>query len=274
ILAKALQERPQGALPSDTVSNPRGEIKAITTQSGIVLAGPSVLPPPLSFSSKELSPSARSSELPKRNPHQPPIPYPSRLNKEKLQDKSDIQIHKFLQMFKKLHINITVLLKKLPEKLGDPGKFLILCDFLEIEKSKTLANLGKFTFPADFVVVYYDVDPHVPLILGRPFLWTAHALVDVYEEELVLRDDDEKLIFHANSTSKHPHKHGNESINMINFIDIICEDRFHEVLKIQKPIHPLSGNPTPSSDHVIESLSLSPTPFEDSDLLLGETDMC
>ncbi|GJW56577.1 reverse transcriptase domain-containing protein [Tanacetum coccineum] len=55
ILAKALQERPQGALPSDTVSNPRGEIKAITTHSGIVLAGPSVLPPPLSFSSKEIN---------------------------------------------------------------------------------------------------------------------------------------------------------------------------------------------------------------------------
>ncbi|GKC45360.1 reverse transcriptase domain-containing protein, partial [Tanacetum coccineum] len=319
ILAKALQERPQGALPSDTVLNPKGEIKAITTQSCIVLAGPSVLPPPLSYSSKD-----------------PSIPYPSRLNKEKLQDKSDIQIHKFLQMFKKLHINISlaealalipkytkmlkdllsnkekllelantpltencsaVLLKKLPEKLRDPGKFLIPCDFSELEECMALADLGasinlmplsvwkklmlpklvptrKFTFPADFVVVDYDVDPHVPLILGRPFLRTARALVDVYEEELVLRDGDEKLIFHADSTSKHPHKHGNESINMINFIDIICEDRFHEVLKIQKPIHPLSGNPTPSFDHVIESLSLSPAPFEDSDLLLGETDMC
>ncbi|GJT55882.1 reverse transcriptase domain-containing protein [Tanacetum coccineum] len=39
-------------------------------------------------------------------------------------------------------------------------------------------QLGKFTFPADFVVVDYDVDPRVPLILGRPFLRTARALVD------------------------------------------------------------------------------------------------
>ncbi|GJV94279.1 reverse transcriptase domain-containing protein [Tanacetum coccineum] len=299
-----------------------------------------------------LSPSSSPFKLPKRNPHQPLIPYPLRLNKEKLQDKSDIQVHKLLQMFKKLHFNISlaealalmpkyakmlkdllsdkekllglantsltkncsaVLLKKLPEKLGDPGKFLIPCDFPELEKCMALADLGasinlmplsvwkklmlpeliptrmtlelanwsvaypagiaedvcvqvgKFTFPADFVVVDYDVDPRVPLILGRPFLRTARALVDVYGEELILRDGDEKLIFHADSTSKHPHKHGNESINMINFIDITCEDRFQEVLKIKKSNHPLSGSTTPPSDS-FPSL----TPFETSDSLLEE----
>ncbi|GKB14191.1 hypothetical protein Tco_0848114, partial [Tanacetum coccineum] len=113
-MRKALQERPQDALPSNTIPNPREEIKAITTRSGNVFAGPSVLPesttrvPPLvvqpspSSRSSEIPPSPVStySKLPKRNPHQPPIPYPSRLNKEKLQDKSDIQVHKFLQMFK------------------------------------------------------------------------------------------------------------------------------------------------------------------------------
>ncbi|GJQ98579.1 reverse transcriptase domain-containing protein [Tanacetum coccineum] len=211
-----------------------------------------VQPSPSSRSSEiPLSPSSSPSELPKRNPHQPLIPYPSRLNKEKLQDKSDIQVHKFLQMFKKLHFNISlaealalmpkydkmlkdllsdkekllglantsltencsaVLLKKLPEKLRDPGKFLIPCSFPELEKRMALADLagiaedfcvqvGKFTFPADFVVVDYDVDPRVPLILGRPFLRKTHALLDVYGEELILRDDDEKLIFHK---SNHP----------------------------------------------------------------------
>nr|GEV16343.1 hypothetical protein [Tanacetum cinerariifolium] len=122
------EERPQGAFPSNTMPNPQEEIKEITTRSGIVLAGPSVLLPPLSSSSsKEVkrdpkmitdqvlpesttrvpplvvqsfpysrslkippSPTLRSSMIPKRNPHQPPIPYPLRLNKEKLQDKSDI----------------------------------------------------------------------------------------------------------------------------------------------------------------------------------------
>nr|GEX19382.1 hypothetical protein [Tanacetum cinerariifolium] len=133
------------------------EIKVITTRSGIVLAGPSVPPPPLSSSFKEVerdlemktrsselppSPVSRSSELTQQNPHQPPIPYPSRLNKEKLQDKSDIQIHKFLQMFKKLHINIslakalllcqTVLPEKLPKKLRDPGNFSFPMTFLSL----------------------------------------------------------------------------------------------------------------------------------------------
>ncbi|GJU48665.1 reverse transcriptase domain-containing protein [Tanacetum coccineum] len=133
-------------------------------------------------------------------------------------------------------------------------------------------QVGKFTFPADFVFIDYDVDPHVPLILGRPFLRTARALVDVYGEELILRDGDEKLIFHADNTSKHPHKHENESINMINFIDISYGDRFQEVLKIKKSNHPLSGSLTPSSDPVVESLFPSLTPFGDIDLLLEETD--
>ncbi|GJY58239.1 reverse transcriptase domain-containing protein [Tanacetum coccineum] len=191
-MRKALQERPQGALPSNTILNPREELKAITTRSGIVLAEPSVPLPPLSSSSKEVErdpetitdqypPSSSYFGLPRRNPHQPPIPYPSRLNKEKLQDKSDIQVHKFLQMFKKLHFNISlaealalmpkyakmlkdllsdkekllglentsltkncsaVLLKKLPKKLRDPRKFLIPCDFFELEECMALADLG------------------------------------------------------------------------------------------------------------------------------------
>ncbi|GJT83538.1 reverse transcriptase domain-containing protein [Tanacetum coccineum] len=126
-----------------------------------------------------------------------------------------------------------------------------------------IVKVGKFHFLADFVVVDYDVDPRVPLILGRPFLRTAHALVDVFGEELILRVGDEKLIFHADNTSKHPQKHTNESINMINFIDITCEDRFLEVLK--KSTHPSSGSNTPLSNSLP-----SITPFETSDSLLEE----
>nr|GEY07820.1 reverse transcriptase domain-containing protein [Tanacetum cinerariifolium] len=126
-------------------------------------------------------------------------------------------------------------------------------------------QVGKFTFPADFVVIDYDVNPCVPLILWRPFLRTACALVNVYGEEPILRDGDEKMIFYADSTSKHPHKHGNESINMINFIEITCEDRFLEVLKFKKSNHPSSGKTTPLSDS-----SPSLTPFETNDSLLEE----
>ncbi|GJZ37264.1 reverse transcriptase domain-containing protein [Tanacetum coccineum] len=133
-------------------------------------------------------------------------------------------------------------------------------------------QVGKFTFPADFVVIDHDVDPCVPLILGRPFLRTARALVDVYGEELTLRVGDEKLVFNVESTSKYPHKHGDGSINQIDIIDTTCEVHFHEVLNVQKSIHHLSGSPTPSFDHVVASLSPSITPFGDSDFLLEEID--
>ncbi|GJV94855.1 hypothetical protein Tco_1546432 [Tanacetum coccineum] len=203
----------------------------------------------VSSSVSQVAPASKSNEIPERNPHQHPIPYPSRLNKDKLQDKYDIQIHKFLQMFKKLHFNITVFLKRLPKKLRDIGKFLIPCDFSELEECLALADLvaylvgiaedvfmqvGKFMFPVDFVVIEYDVDPR--------------------------------------STLKYPHKHGDESINQIDIIDTTCEEHFHEVLNVKKSIHPLSGSPTSSCDPVVASLSPSLTPFGDSNFLLEETD--
>ncbi|GJY83579.1 hypothetical protein Tco_0496955 [Tanacetum coccineum] len=125
-----------GPLPSNTIANPKGELKAITTRSGIVLDGPSVpMPPPFinpeederveeTLTDPELveytikvppplvqkpqAPSQKSYEMPKRDPLHPNIPYPSRMNKEKQQDKDEIQIHKFWQMFKQLHINISL----------------------------------------------------------------------------------------------------------------------------------------------------------------------
>ncbi|GJR35247.1 hypothetical protein Tco_1210931 [Tanacetum coccineum] len=223
-------------LPSNTVPNPREDIKVITTRSGITLAGPLVPSPPPLSSSKEVeqdpkmitdqvhisslestaqvppsvvqpSLTSTSSVIAKRNPHQPPIPYPSRLNKEKLQDKFDIKIHSFLQRFKKLHFNIifpealaympkyakmvkylitnkekrlklvntplnencsAILLKKLHEKLGNGGRFLIsstrTVSYPADIAEDVFVKVGKFTFPADFVVVDYDIDPRVPII--------------------------------------------------------------------------------------------------------------
>ncbi|GJY42168.1 reverse transcriptase domain-containing protein [Tanacetum coccineum] len=189
-----------------------------------------------------------------------------------------------------------MLLKKLLEKLGDPGKFLIPCDFSGMDVCHALADLGasinltptrmtleladrsitrpkglvedvfvkvgSFHFPTDFVVVDFEADPRVPLILGRSFLRTSRALIDVYEGELILRDGDERLIFHVD---KHPQKHANESIKMINFIDFSCEDSFGEVLRLKKVNHFLSGSTTSLFDS-----SPSLTSFETSDSLLEE----
>ncbi|GKF75144.1 hypothetical protein Tco_0224588, partial [Tanacetum coccineum] len=118
---------------------------------------------------------------------------------------------------------------------------------------------------ADFVVVDYNVDPWVPLILGRPFLRTARALTDVYGEELILRDGDEQLIFHIDTTSKYPNEHRIESIKMINFIDISYEDNFEEVLKINKLSHHLSGSTTSTPDYFPSLI-----PVKTSDSLLEE----
>ncbi|GJV01376.1 reverse transcriptase domain-containing protein [Tanacetum coccineum] len=246
-----------GSLPSNTVANPIGDVKAITTRSGVAYDGPTIPPTPSPLP-KEVE---RETEAAKDKPKpKPSIPYPSRLNDQKLREKANNQMLKFLQIFQRLHFDISfadallhmpkfastfksllsnkeklfelantplnencsaVLLKKLPEKLGDPGKFLIPCDFPELDECLALADLGasinlmplsvwkqlslpeltstrmtleladrsvahpkgvaedvfvkvgKFYFPADFVVVDYDVDPRVPLILGRPFLRTA-----------------------------------------------------------------------------------------------------
>nr|GEY91901.1 reverse transcriptase domain-containing protein [Tanacetum cinerariifolium] len=89
-----------------------------------------------------------------------------------------------------------VILKKLSKKLRDPGKFLIPCDFPLANRSishpvgvaeDVYVKVGSFHFSADFVVVDFDADPRVPLILGRSFLNTERALIDLFEGELTLR---------------------------------------------------------------------------------------
>nr|GFB12371.1 reverse transcriptase domain-containing protein [Tanacetum cinerariifolium] len=107
----------------------------------------------------------------------------------------------------------TVHLKKLPEKLGDSGKFLIPCDFPELaDRSMSCpvgvaedvyVKVGSFHFPANFVVVDFDADPQVPLILGRSFLKTGRALIDVFEGELTLRVGKEAITFNLDQTSRY-----------------------------------------------------------------------
>ncbi|GJU67952.1 reverse transcriptase domain-containing protein [Tanacetum coccineum] len=339
-----------GSLPSNTVANPKGELKAITTRSGLVLDGPTVpMPPPfINPEEDERAEETLTDSEHGKDPRYPHIPYPSRMNQEKQKEKDEVQIHKFWQMFKQLHINISlvdaliiipkyqkmlkslisnkeklielantpvsdycsaVILKKLPKKLDDPGKFLIPCGFSEL-KCKALADLGasinlmplsvwkklglpelistqmtlelanrdictpkgiardvfvpvgKFTFPADFVIVDYESDPRVPLILGRPFLRTARALIDVHGEEMILRDGDERLTLNMrNDTSSYSNQPHKESINMIDINEEYLENLFstshpsgnptfssHIDLTSPEVINPESGNPTPTSE--------------------------
>ncbi|GJW37597.1 reverse transcriptase domain-containing protein [Tanacetum coccineum] len=208
-----------------------------------------------------------------------------------------------------------VLLKKLLEKLGDPDKFLIPCDFpgmdvclalpdlgasinlmpLSVWKKLSLPELtptcmtleladraisrpigvaedvfikvGKFHFPTNFVVVDFDAYPRVPLILGRSFLKTERALIDVYTRELTLRVGNKAVTFNLDQTSRYSSNYDDISVNQIDVINIACEEYSQEVLRFS-----MSGNPTPSTKPIVSTSSPTLTPFGDSDFLLEETD--
>ncbi|GJS90671.1 reverse transcriptase domain-containing protein [Tanacetum coccineum] len=357
-----------GSLPSNTIANPKGDLKAITTRSGVLYDGP-LISPPLSSLPKEVETEpevTKDTVLPSTKNIQPPVvqthvqidepvvapkpkstlPYPSRVNKQKLHEKDDNLALKFMEIFRNLHFKLSftdallhmpkfalmfkkllnnkdklydltntpvnencsaVILKKFPEKLGDPGRFLIRCDFPGIVDCKALADLGasinlmplsiwrqlslpqltptrmileladrsittpagiaedvfvkvgKFHFPTDFVVVDYVINPRVPLILGRPFLRTAHAFIDVHGETLTLRVDDEAITFKAGDTSGYSYN-DYESINRIDVIDMPCEEYAQGVLGFSDSTK--SGSPTPISDPIISSSSLTLTPSE------------
>ncbi|GJV16883.1 reverse transcriptase domain-containing protein [Tanacetum coccineum] len=128
-------------------------------------------------------------------------------------------------------------------------------------------KVGKFHYPADFVVVDFDADPRVPLIIGRPFLRTARALIDVYGEEITLRYNDEAITFNVGHTSSHSYRYDDASVNRIDVIDVTCEEYAQEVLGFLD--RSSSGNPTPT-DPIIASPSPSFTPFEGGDFILEE----
>nr|GFB05209.1 reverse transcriptase domain-containing protein [Tanacetum cinerariifolium] len=283
------------SLPSNTIPNPKGEAKEITTRSGMSYKEPPIPRP--GVEEQEPIEVTKDTELPSTKDIQPP------LTKEKIREKDDILAAKFMEIFRDLYFKLSftdalvhmpkfalmfkkllnnkkklieltktplnkncsaVVLKKLPEKLGDLGRFLIPCDFLEFDNCLALANLGasinlmplsickklklstlndtkmvleladrtiskptgvaenafvkvgKLYFPADFIVLDFIVDPHVPLILGRPFLSTAHAIINVHEREIILRQDQQYLTIQCGDIS---YIKKFEQINKIDFVD-------------------------------------------------------
>ncbi|GJS55738.1 reverse transcriptase domain-containing protein [Tanacetum coccineum] len=91
-------------------------------------------------------------------------------------------------------------------------------------------KVGVFQFPADFVVVDFEPDPRVPLILGRCFLKTSRALIDVYEGELTLRVDNEAITYNLDQTSRYSINYNNMTANRIDVVELACEEYSQEVL--------------------------------------------
>ncbi|GKE51155.1 reverse transcriptase domain-containing protein, partial [Tanacetum coccineum] len=271
-----------GSLPNNTITNPKEDLKGITTRSEVVTKD--TVPPTNNGSTKDVQPPVVQVETqvpnfepvvapvvepveapvsaPKPNP-KPSIPYPSRLNDQKLREKANNQMEKFFQIFQDLHFDISfadalILMPKFAltiKTLADLGASINLMPLLVWKKlslpeltptcmtleladrsisrpigvaEDVFIKVGKFHFPADFVVVDFDVDPRVPLILMRSFLNTGRSLIDVYERGLTLR------------------------VEVLGFS--------------------VSGNPTQTSDPIVSTSSPTLTPFGDSYFLLEETD--
>nr|GFA98283.1 reverse transcriptase domain-containing protein [Tanacetum cinerariifolium] len=307
------------SLPINTIPNPKGEAKEITTRSGMSYKEPPIPPP--SVEQQEPIEATTDTELPSTEDIQPP------LQKEKLRENDDILAAKFMKIFRDLHFELSfadalvhmpkfapmfkkllnnkdklieltknllnencsvVVLKKLPEKLGDPGRFLIPCDFSKFDNCLALTDLeladrtiskptgvaenvfvkvGKFYFPSDFVVLDFVTDPRVPLILGRPFLSTAHALIDVYEGEIILKHDDRSLTLKCGDTPSISYNNF-ESLNKVDLIDATCEEYSQEVLGFADVVS--NEVSTPYYEPIVSNSSQNLTPFNESDFLLLE----
>nr|GEX45561.1 reverse transcriptase domain-containing protein [Tanacetum cinerariifolium] len=267
-----------GTLPSNIIANPKSDLRAITTRSGVSYDGTQILPPVVENEPEATkdTPAIAPVSASKPNP-KALIPYPSRRNDERNHEKANNQIKKFYQFFKDMSFEISfadalilmpkfastlkalirnkenlsemartplnehcsvVLLKKLLQKLGYPGKFLIQCDFPELADRSisrpigiakdVYVKVGSFHFSADFVVVDFDAKPRVPLILGRSFINTGRTLIDVFEEY---------------------------SQEVLGFSDTIS-----------------SGNPTPCYDLIVFATSSTLTQFGNIEFLLEEVD--
>nr|GEZ90266.1 reverse transcriptase domain-containing protein [Tanacetum cinerariifolium] len=131
-------------------------------------------------------------------------------------------------------------------------------------------KVGLFHFLADFVVVDFNADPRVPLILRRSFLKTRRALIDVFEGELTLRVGKKAITFNLDQTSRYSANYSDMTAKRIDVIDMACEVYSQEVLGFSDTI--LSGNPTLFYDPIVFITSLTLTPFENSYFLLEEVD--
>nr|GEV74894.1 reverse transcriptase domain-containing protein [Tanacetum cinerariifolium] len=218
-----------GPLPSNTIANPKGELKAITTRSSIVLDGPSVSMPPPFINSEEDEHVGKT------------------LTDQDLAD--ELKCKALANLGASINLMPFLVWKKLglPELISTRITLELanraICTPAGITRD-VFVPVGKFTFPADFVIVDYESDPRVPLILGRPFLRTARALIGVHGEEMILRDGDERLTLNMrHDTSSYSNQPQKESINMINIFDDSSEDFLEDLFATNH----LSGNPTFSS---------------------------
>nr|GEU29339.1 reverse transcriptase domain-containing protein [Tanacetum cinerariifolium] len=216
----------QGTLLSNTITNPKEDLKGIITRSGTAYQGP-MIPTTSSSLPKVVE---RETEVTKDTVH------PTNNGSTK-----DVQP-------------------------------LVVQIETHVLNSKPVVSpiIKPVVAPVNFVVVDFDADPRVPLILGRFFPKTGKALIDVYEGELTLHVGKEAIIFNLDQTSRYSANYNDMTANRIDVIDMACEEYSQEVLSFSDVI--AFGNPTPYYDPIVSTSSPTLTPFGDSDFLLEEVD--
>nr|GEX25255.1 reverse transcriptase domain-containing protein [Tanacetum cinerariifolium] len=271
-----------GTLPSNMIANSKSDLKAIITRSGVSYDGPQILPkvvgnephvskdtvnPTNNENTKDIQPQAVQSESPVLISK--PVPFPI----------SEPAIASISASKPNPKASIPYPSRRNNERNRDPGKFLIPCDFPSMAECLALVDLGasinmmpfsvwkRLSLP-DLTPTYFDADPRVPLILGRLFLKTGRALIDVFEGELTLRVSKEAITFNLDQTSIYSANYSDMTAIRIDVINMACKEYSQEVLGFSDTIS--SGNPTPYYDPIVSATFSTLTPFGNSDFLLEE----
>nr|GEX32368.1 reverse transcriptase domain-containing protein [Tanacetum cinerariifolium] len=212
-----------GTLPSNTITNPKEDLKGITTRSGTAYHGPTI--PTTSSSPPKVV--ERETEVTKDM-----VP-PTNNRSTKDVQPLVVQIETLIPISEPVVLPSLSLLLLPLNKLSLPKLTSTLMTLELADRSisrpigvaeDVFVKVRKFHFPADFVVVDFDVDPRVSLILGRSFLKTKKALIDVYDGELTLRVGKEAVTFNLDQTSRYLANYNDMTANQIDVIDMAYSD--------------------------------------------------
>ncbi|GJS39506.1 hypothetical protein Tco_0564549 [Tanacetum coccineum] len=191
-MSKVLQEREFGSLPSSTETNLRDQVNSISTTIEADLCSIRQNKGSYGPQFSEAYPEA-SQSIPRKEKDPRSFTLPCFIN-DFCFDNALVDLEASISvMLLSTYLNLglgelahTRLTVELPDRTVKYPKGIA---------EKVLAGVGKFTFPVDFIILDMPEDIKVPLILGRPFLSTARAKIDVYKRKITLRVGEENIIF-------------------------------------------------------------------------------
>ncbi|GJU51307.1 hypothetical protein Tco_1220862 [Tanacetum coccineum] len=183
-MSKVLQERGFRSLPSSTKANPRDQVKSISTTIEVDSY------PIRRIGSSQYAVSTGHNRTLMYETRQMMIPFPSHLNGYYCEEKKGSYRPQFSKAYSEAsHINNSIPRKeKDPRRLGELAHTKLTVEladrivkYLKGIVENVLVGIGKFVFPAEFIILDMPEDIKVPLILRRPFLSTARVKIDVYK---------------------------------------------------------------------------------------------